>query len=90
MTDGAGTLELSTSPRRTPGATSCAPGTSSHDPPAAAWRMRSARPRGYDAAGLWAPDSRDACFYPRSQKLSIRGLGVIMRVERVDYWNGEA
>ena len=34
-------------------------------------------------------DPRDICFYPRSQKLSVRGLGVMLRVERVDYWEGE-
>ncbi len=34
-------------------------------------------------------DPRDVCFYPRSQKLSLRGLGVMLRVERVDYWDGE-
>jgi uncharacterized cupin superfamily protein len=31
----------------------------------------------------------DACFYPRSNKISFRGLGVIGRVERLDYWEGE-
>ena len=32
----------------------------------------------------------DMCFYPRSSKVSLRGLGVVFRVERVDYWDGEA
>jgi uncharacterized cupin superfamily protein len=31
----------------------------------------------------------DVCFYPRSGKISFRGLGVITRVERLDYWDGE-
>lgn len=31
----------------------------------------------------------DCCFYPRSQKINIRGLGVIAEVTRVDYWDGE-
>jgi uncharacterized cupin superfamily protein len=31
----------------------------------------------------------DACFYPRSNKISWRGLGVIGRIERLDYWDGE-
>ncbi len=35
-------------------------------------------------------DTADVCFYPRSQKLSFRGLDVIARVQRVDYWDGEA
>ncbi|MBV9007251.1 MAG: hypothetical protein JO181_21475, partial [Solirubrobacterales bacterium] len=31
----------------------------------------------------------DICFYPRSSKLSFRGLGVVARIERLDYWDGE-
>jgi uncharacterized cupin superfamily protein len=31
----------------------------------------------------------DMCFYPRSNKISWRGLGVIGRVEHVPYWDGE-
>ncbi|HLY49967.1 MAG TPA: cupin domain-containing protein [Solirubrobacteraceae bacterium] len=31
----------------------------------------------------------DLCFYPRSNKVSFRGLGVIARLERLDYWDGE-
>ena len=31
----------------------------------------------------------DACFYPRSGKIGSRGLGVVFRVEAVDYWDGE-
>jgi uncharacterized cupin superfamily protein len=31
----------------------------------------------------------DLCFYPRSSKISFRGLGVIARLERLDYWDGE-
>jgi uncharacterized cupin superfamily protein len=31
----------------------------------------------------------DTCYYPRSSKLAVRGLGVIVRVEPVDYWDGE-
>jgi uncharacterized cupin superfamily protein len=31
----------------------------------------------------------DMCFYPRSNKISWRGLGVIARVEHLDYWDGE-
>jgi uncharacterized cupin superfamily protein len=31
----------------------------------------------------------DICFYPDSQKISFRGVGVIARVERLDYWDGE-
>jgi uncharacterized cupin superfamily protein len=31
----------------------------------------------------------DLCFYPRSSKIAFRGLGVMARVERLDYWDGE-
>jgi uncharacterized cupin superfamily protein len=34
-------------------------------------------------------DPSDICFYPRSNKVSIRGVRAIFRVERVDYWDGE-
>lgn len=31
----------------------------------------------------------DMCYYPRSNKVAFRGLGVIARLERLDYWDGE-
>ena len=31
----------------------------------------------------------DLCFYPRSGKIAFRGLGVIARVQALDYWDGE-
>jgi uncharacterized cupin superfamily protein len=34
-------------------------------------------------------DAGDLCYYPRSQKIAFRGLGVIARVERLAYWDGE-
>ncbi|HLH65424.1 MAG TPA: cupin domain-containing protein [Solirubrobacteraceae bacterium] len=34
-------------------------------------------------------DPGDICFYPRSGKISFRGVGVIARLERLDYWDGE-
>lgn len=34
-------------------------------------------------------DSGDVCFYPRSNKIAFRGLGLVARIERVDYWDGE-
>jgi uncharacterized cupin superfamily protein len=34
-------------------------------------------------------DPADCCYYPRSGKIAFRGLGVIARVERLDYWDGE-
>ena len=34
-------------------------------------------------------DPADTCWYPDSRKLSFRGVGVIARVEPLDYWDGE-
>ncbi len=61
-----------------------------------------ARPAGTGVAHSWVGgdceldllaygqrDPRDVCWYPRSQKLSVRGVGAMFRVERVDYWDGE-
>jgi uncharacterized cupin superfamily protein len=31
----------------------------------------------------------DICYYPRSQKIYWRGVGLIARVESLDYWDGE-
>ena len=31
----------------------------------------------------------DICFYPRSGKINWRGVGVIGRIEPLDYWDGE-
>lgn len=31
----------------------------------------------------------DICFYPRSGKISFRGVGVLGRIEPLDYWDGE-
>ena len=32
-------------------------------------------------------DPNDMCFYPRSGKVLLRGLGVIFRPERVGFWD---
>jgi len=34
-------------------------------------------------------EPNDVCFYPRSNKIAFRGVGVIGRIERLDYWDGE-
>ena len=31
----------------------------------------------------------DVCYYPRSGKIAFRGVGVIGRIERLGYWDGE-
>ena len=34
-------------------------------------------------------DPNDICFYPRSGKVMLRGVGLIGRLEPLDYWDGE-
>ena len=41
----------------------------------------------YLAYGMRRP--ADVCYYPRSGKIAFRGVGVIARLERLDYWDGE-
>jgi uncharacterized cupin superfamily protein len=41
----------------------------------------------YLAYGTREPN--DVCYYPRSQKLAFRGVGVIGRIQTLDYWDGE-
>jgi uncharacterized cupin superfamily protein len=41
----------------------------------------------YLAYGMRNPG--DVCFYPRSNKIAFRGVGLIGRLERLDYWDGE-
>ena len=32
----------------------------------------------------------DIVFYPESGKVNLRGIGMIARLERVDYWDSES
>jgi uncharacterized cupin superfamily protein len=41
----------------------------------------------YLAYGTREPN--DVAYYPRSNKISFRGVGVIARLESLDYWDGE-
>jgi uncharacterized cupin superfamily protein len=34
-------------------------------------------------------EPNDICYYPRSNKISFRGAGLIARLEHLDYWDGE-
>jgi uncharacterized cupin superfamily protein len=34
-------------------------------------------------------DPGDVCYYPRSNKIAFRGVGVIARLQKLDYWDGE-
>jgi uncharacterized cupin superfamily protein len=48
-----------------------------------------AGPEGVTMLVYGTRDPNDMCFYPRSNKISWRGLGVIGRVEHFDYFDGE-
>ena len=48
-----------------------------------------AGPEGVTMLVYGTRDPNDMCFYPRSNKISWRGLGVIGRVEHLDYFDGE-
>ena len=45
--------------------------------------------RGLTLLSYGTRDSGDIAYYPRSQKINFRGIGVITRVELLDYWDGE-
>ena len=34
-------------------------------------------------------DTRDISYYPRTNKVFFRGIGLIARIEPVGYWDGE-
>jgi uncharacterized cupin superfamily protein len=34
-------------------------------------------------------DPNDICYYPRSNKISFRGVGLIARIDHLDYYDGE-
>ncbi|CAB4935199.1 unannotated protein [freshwater metagenome] len=48
-----------------------------------------AGPEGLALLGHSTLDPGDIVFFPRSQKIIIRGLRTIMRIEAVDFWDGE-
>ena len=48
-----------------------------------------AGPRGLTYLAYGNRDTNDQIWYPRSQKIWFAGIGVIGRLERTDYWDGE-
>jgi uncharacterized cupin superfamily protein len=34
-------------------------------------------------------EPNDICYYPRSNKIGFRGVGLLGRIESLDYWDGE-
>jgi len=94
--EGEGTLELWPSPL------SAEHGGEREDVPLRAGHVVSRPPSSQTAHAFRAGDAgmtlllygtrrpNDVCYYPRSNKLFWRGLGLVGRVESLDYWDGES
>ncbi len=48
-----------------------------------------AGPEGVALLAYGTREPSDMCWYPDSEKISFRGVKVIARVQRLDYWDGE-
>ena len=46
-------------------------------------------PGGLSLLAYGTRDTRDVAYYPRSGKVSLRGVGVVGRLDVLDYWDGE-
>ena len=46
-------------------------------------------PEGLTYLAFGTKDSNDVAYYPRSNKIFFRGLGLIARLEPLDYFDGE-
>jgi uncharacterized cupin superfamily protein len=90
--EGSGTLQLYPSPRR-PGELEelALSAGSTIARPAASQRAHAilAGPEGMTVLGYGTREPNDIVYYPRSGKISFRGVGVMGRLEQVDYWDGE-
>jgi uncharacterized cupin superfamily protein len=51
--------------------------------------MFRAGPEGLTYLAYGTREPGDVCYYPRSNKIAFRGVGVIARLERLEYWDGE-
>ena len=51
--------------------------------------MLRAGERGLTYLAYGTREPGDACYYPRSNKIAFRGVNVIARLDRLDYWDGE-
>jgi uncharacterized cupin superfamily protein len=93
---GAGTVELSASTR---GSLGVATDPSSHPVHAGSTVARPAGtrvphtfragPEGLTLLAYGTREPNDIAYYPRSNKVYLRGVGVVARVEPLDYWDGE-
>ena len=45
--------------------------------------------RGLTFLAYGTREKGDVCFYPRSQKVLLRGVGAWLKTEALDYWDGE-
>ena len=90
--EGDGTLELVPSPRSSTQEEQRIPVRAGHvvsRPPGT--RVAHAFRAGDNGLALLAYGTRepnDIAYYPRSRKLNFRGVGVIVRAEPIDYWDG--
>ncbi len=48
-----------------------------------------AGPEGMRLLAYGTRDPNDICYYPRSGKIAWSGVGVIGRIQQLDYWDGE-
>ena len=48
-----------------------------------------AGPSGITCLVYGTREPNDICYYPRSEKVYFRGVGVIARLDHLDYWDGE-
>jgi uncharacterized cupin superfamily protein len=48
-----------------------------------------AGPEGITDLAYGTKEANDICYYPRSNKIAFRGVGVIARLESLDYYDGE-
>jgi uncharacterized cupin superfamily protein len=94
--EGSGTLELSASPR---GSLGYATEPSTHPVRAGSTVARPAAtrvahalrggPEGLTLLAYGTRDPNDIAYYPRSNKVYLRGVGVVARLDQLDYWDGE-
>jgi uncharacterized cupin superfamily protein len=48
-----------------------------------------AGPNGITYLAYGTREPNDICYYPRSNKVAFWGVGLVARIEQVDYWDGE-
>ena len=83
--DGEGTLLLGDDrhPVRAGSVVACPPGTG------VAHAFRAGDEGSLTLLAYGTRRAEDVCYYPRSGKISFRGVGVVGRIEPLDYWDGE-